>query len=87
MKDYKRVTIRHEDGSYSFMYDYNATTPPIKILLDRLAELEDKIEDGTLIELPRNKIKIRDDKDADGNSQNFRKGSGGPYDYDYKGEE
>ena len=52
MKDYKRVTIRHEDGSYSFMYDYNATTPPIKTLLDRLAELEDKIEDGTLVELP-----------------------------------
>ena len=87
MKSYKRVTIRHEDGSYSFMYDYNATTPPIKTLLDRLAELEDKIEDGTLIELPRNKIKIRDDKDADWNSQNFPKGSGGPYDYDYKGEE
>ena len=86
MKDYKRVTIRHEDGSYSFMYDYNATTPPIKTLLDRLAELEDKIEDGTLIELPRNKIKIREDKDADWNSQNFPKGSGGPYDYDYKGE-
>ena len=87
MKDYKRVTIRHEDGSHSFMYDYNATTPPIKTLLDRLAELEDKIEDGTLIELSRNKIKIRDDKDADWNSQNFPKGSGGPYDYDYKGEE
>lgn len=87
MKNYKRLTIRHEDGSYSFMYDYNATTPPIKTLLDRLAELEDKIEDGTLIELPRNKIKIREDKDADWNSQNFPKGSGGPYDYDYKGEE
>ena len=57
----------------------------IKTLLDRLAELEDKIEDGTLIELPRNKIKIREDKDADWNSQNFPKGSGGPYDYDYKG--
>ena len=52
MKNYKRVTIHHEDGSYSFMYDYNATTPPIKTLLDRLAELEDKIEDGTLVELP-----------------------------------
>ena len=87
MKNYKRITIRHEDGSYSFMYDYNATTPPIKTLLDRLAELEDKIEDGTLIELPRNKIKIREDKDADWNSQNFPKGSGGPYDYDYKREE
>ena len=54
---------------------------------NRLAELEDKIENGTFIELPRNKIKIRDDKDADWNSQNFPKGSGGPYDYDYKGEE
>lgn len=52
MKDYKRVTIRHEDGSHSFMYDYNATTPQIKILLDRLAELEDKIENGMLVELP-----------------------------------
>lgn len=49
MKDYKRLTIRHEDGSHSFMYDYNATTPPIKTLLDRLAELEDKIENGMLI--------------------------------------
>ena len=52
MKDYKRVTIRHEDGSHSFMYDYNATTRQIKILLDRLAELEDEIEDGTLVKLP-----------------------------------
>lgn len=52
MKDYKRVTIRHEDGSHSFMYDYNTTTPPIKILLDRLAELEDKIENGTLVSVP-----------------------------------
>lgn len=52
MKDYKRVTIRHEDGLHSFMYDYNATTPPIKILLDRLAELEDKIENGTLVSVP-----------------------------------
>lgn len=54
MKDYKRVTIRHEDGSHSFMYDYNATTPQIKILLDRLAELEDKIEQGTLKHFPCN---------------------------------
>lgn len=51
-KDYKRVTIRHEDGSHSFMYDYNTTTPPIKTLLDRLAKLEDKIENGTLVDLP-----------------------------------
>ena len=55
------------------------------VLYNRLAELEDKIEDGTLIELPRNKIKIRDGNDADWNLQNFPKGSGGPYDYGYKG--
>lgn len=48
-ENYERVTVRHEDGSHSFMYDYNATTPPIKTLLDRLAELEDRIEDGTLV--------------------------------------
>lgn len=52
MINYQRLTIRHEDGSHSFMYDYNATTPPIKILLDRLAELEDKIENGTLVSVP-----------------------------------
>lgn len=52
MKGYQRLTIRHEDGSHSFMYDYNTTTPPIKTLLDRLAELEDKIENGTLVSVP-----------------------------------
>lgn len=52
MKGYQRLTIRHEDGLYSFMYDYNTTTPPIKTLLDRLAELEDKIENGTLVSVP-----------------------------------
>lgn len=48
-ENYERVTVRHEDGSHSFMYDYNATTPPIKTLLDRLAELEDLIEKGKLV--------------------------------------
>lgn len=48
-ENYERVTIRHEDGSHSFMYDYNATTPPIKTLLDRLAELEDLIEQKRLL--------------------------------------
>ena len=78
MKNYKRLTFKKSENASNASYDE---------LLDRLAELEDKIEDGTLIELPRNKIKIREDKDADWNSQNFPKGSGGPYDYDYKGEE
>ena len=78
MKNYKRLTFKISKNVSNASYDE---------LLDRLAELEDKIENGTLIELPRNKIKIRDDKDADWNSQNFPKGSGGPYDYGYKGEE
>ena len=78
MKNYKRLTFKISKNASNASYDE---------LLDRLAEWEDKIENDTLIELPRNKIKIRDDKDADWNSQNFPKGSGGPYDYDYKGEE
>lgn len=56
-------------------------------IYNRLTKLEDKIENGTLVELPRNKIKIRDDKDADWNLQNFPKGSGGTYDYDCIDEE
>ena len=78
MKNYKRLTFKISKNASNASYDE---------LLDRLAEWEDKIENDTLIELPRNKIKIRDDKDADWNSQNFPKGSGGPYDYDYNGEE
>ena len=84
MSEYKRLTERYIDEQGINCVRGLAWDGEI---LHRLAELEDKIEDGTLIELPRNKIKIRDDKDADWNSQNFPKGSGGPYDYDYKGEE
>lgn len=90
MKGYKRLTERYieEEGDFfkkgTRLTLKNASDEEI---LERLAELEDKIEDGTLVELPRNKIKIRDDKDADWNSQNLPKGSGGPYDYGYKGEE
>ena len=52
MSDYKRLTKRHENGEHSFMYDYYDKTSPIKMLLNRLAELEDKIENGTLVEIP-----------------------------------
>lgn len=41
----------------------------------------------SLKEFDVGKIKIRDDKNADWNLPSFPKGSGGPYDYDYKGEE
>ncbi len=89
MKDYKRLTFKRLVDPYDDDCEEteNASTASYEEILERLAELEDKIEDGTLVELPRNKIKIRDDKDVDWNSQNFPKGSGGPYDYGYKGEE
>ena len=91
MKDYKRLTERYveeEEGDFFKKGTrFTLKNAPDEEILERLAELEDKIENGTLIELPHNKIKIRDDKDADWNSQNFPKGSGGPYDYGYKGEE
>ena len=90
MKDYKRLTERYVEEEGDFFKKgtrFTLKNAPDEEILERLAELEDKIENGTLIELPRNKIKIRDDKDADWNSQNFPKGSGGPYDYGYKGEE
>lgn len=90
MKGYKRLTERYieEEGDF-FKKGTRLTlkTTSDEEILECLVELEDKIENGTFIELLCNKIKIRDDKDADWNSQNFPKGSGGPYDYDYKGEE
>lgn len=90
MKDYKRLTERYVEEEGDFFKKgtrFTLKNAPDEEILERLAELEDKIEDGTLVELPRNKIKMRADKDADWNSQNFPKGSGGPYDYGYKGEE
>ena len=90
MKGYKRLTERYIEEEGDFFKKGTRLTlknTSDEEILERLVELEDKIENGTFIELPCNKIKIRDDKDADWNPQNFPKGSGGPYDYDYKGEE
>jgi hypothetical protein len=56
--EYKRLTFRHKsvvDGTEQIGYTeriagcYRASD----MILNRLAELEDKIENGTLIELPR----------------------------------
>ena len=90
MKGYKRLTERYIEEEGDFFKKGTRLTlknTSDEEILERLVELEDKIENGTFIELPCNKIKIRDDKDADWNPQNFPKGSGGPYDYGYKGEE
>lgn len=44
----ERLTIRNSDGTVSQMFGENI----VEKVFYRLAELEDKIEDGTLIELP-----------------------------------
>ena len=47
MSKYDRLTIRNSDGSVS-----QPTHSTFEKVFNRLAELEDKIEQGTLIELP-----------------------------------
>ena len=47
MKEYKRLTIKNSDGTYS-----QPTDLTFEKAFYRLAELEDKLENGTLIELP-----------------------------------
>lgn len=49
MKEYKRLT--EKDGATRVMSQWAGTSNELKIYR-RLAELEDKIENGTLIELP-----------------------------------
>lgn len=54
MKEYKRLTVRHPNSDYIAITETKQLqeTRESKIVLNRLAELEDKIENGTLIELP-----------------------------------
>lgn len=47
MKDYKRLTVKNV-GSYTLIKDEYSTFDCLR----RLAELEDKIENGTLVEIP-----------------------------------
>lgn len=44
MKDYKRLTVKREDGEATI-----GSNIRIQVLINRLAKLEDEIEDGTLI--------------------------------------
>lgn len=46
MKDYKRLTVKRADG------EPTVRSITIQLLINRLAELEDKIENGTLVEPP-----------------------------------
>lgn len=47
MKDYKRLTVKRADGEPTVRGNIT-----IQVLINCLAKLEDKIEDGTLVELP-----------------------------------
>lgn len=53
MKNYKRLTFKRLVDPYDDDCEEteNASTASYEELLNRLAELEDKIEDGTLIEV------------------------------------
>lgn len=51
MSEYKRLTKRKKDGSVVLNYFSNDFAPS-DFIARRLAELEDKIEAGTLIEIP-----------------------------------
>lgn len=46
MKDYKRLTVKRADG------EPTVRSITIQGLINRLAKLEDEIENGTLVELP-----------------------------------
>ena len=54
MKGYKRLTFKRLVDSYDDDCEEteNTSTASYEELLNRLAELEDKIENGTLVELP-----------------------------------
>lgn len=51
MSEYKRLTKREKDGSIVLNY-FSHDFAPSDLIAHRLAELEDKIESGTLVELP-----------------------------------
>lgn len=64
MENYKRLTFKRLVDPYDDECEENenATAATYEELLNRLAELEDKIENGTLVELPckvrRRELKI-----------------------------
>lgn len=50
---YERLTTKDEEGNWQVWEDdYSHPFEALQVAIDRLAELEDKMENGTLIELP-----------------------------------
>lgn len=55
MKNYKRLTRRKADGRWDFADDFAGFyNPKLETMAGRLCDLEDKIENGSLRELPCN---------------------------------
>ena len=55
MKNYKRLTRRRADGRWAFADDFAGFyNPKLETMAGRLCDLEDKIENGTLVVLPCN---------------------------------
>ena len=53
MSEYKRLTKRRKDGTVDVTFRSDYPSVIADKLKNRLSELEDKIENGTLVELPR----------------------------------
>ena len=53
MKNYKRLTRRKADGRWGFADDFAGFyNPKLETMAGRLCDLEDKVENGTLVETP-----------------------------------
>lgn len=53
MKNYKRLTRRKADGGWGFADDFAGFyNSKLETMAGRLCDLEDKVESGTLVELP-----------------------------------
>lgn len=53
MKDYKRLTVKRADGEPTIRSNIT-----IQVLINRLAKLEDEIEDGRLFFAPQNQDEL-----------------------------
>lgn len=62
---YERLTTKDEEGNWQIWEDdYSHPFEALQVAIDRLAELEDKIENGTLKEIPENAVVITNEKTA-----------------------
>ncbi len=66
MREYKRLTVRREDGKAMYACSLRWEAEDEQTILDRLAELEDMLESGLLQKLPckvGDKVWVLDDPD------------------------